>query len=117
MCAASNRSRERENKNENRDNYLRKIIYYISAENLLRNDEQFVNNPRFLHFFVSFWNNRGYFLLKNSFSLMKRSILGQFYLQFMSITVKLRLFIFKFFKKIRFRESPARKIDFCIDFL
>ena len=87
MCAASNRSRERENKNENRDNYLRKIIYYISAENLLRNYEQFVNNPRFLHFFVSFRNNRGYFLLKNSFFLMKRSILGQFYLQFMSITV------------------------------
>ena len=54
MCAASNRSRERENKNENRDNYLRKIIYYMHAENLLRFYEQFVNNAWFLQFFVIF---------------------------------------------------------------
>ena len=54
MCAASNRSRERENKNENRDNYLRGIIYYMHAENLLRFYEQFVNNAWFLQFFVIF---------------------------------------------------------------
>ena len=54
MCAASNRSRERENKNENRDNYLREIIYYMHAENLLRFYEQYVNNAWFLQFFVIF---------------------------------------------------------------
>lgn len=54
MCAASNRSRERENKNENRDNYLREIIYYMHAENLLQFYEQIVNNTWFLQFFVIF---------------------------------------------------------------
>ena len=54
MCAASNRSRERENKNENRDNYLREIIYYMHAENLLQFYEQFVNTAWFLQFFVIF---------------------------------------------------------------
>lgn len=61
MCAASNRSRERENKNENRDNYLRDLIYYMSAENLLRNYEQTVNIARLLHFFISFSHIIGYF--------------------------------------------------------
>lgn len=61
MCAASNRSRERENKNENRDNYLRELIYYMSAENLLQIYEQTVNITRFLRFFISFSHIIGYF--------------------------------------------------------
>lgn len=61
MCAASNRSRERENKNENRDNYLRDLIYYMSAEILLRNYEQTVNIARFQRFFISFSHIIGYF--------------------------------------------------------
>lgn len=61
MCAASNRSRERENKNENRDNYLRELIYYMSAENLLQIYEQTVNIACFLRFFISFSHIIGYF--------------------------------------------------------
>lgn len=37
MCAASNRSRERENKNENRDVYLREKDYHRMPFNLLTN--------------------------------------------------------------------------------
>lgn len=42
MCAASNRSRERENKNENRDVYLREKDYHRLPFNLLTKYEQTV---------------------------------------------------------------------------
>lgn len=103
MCAASNRSRERENKNENRDNYLQEIIYYMSAEILLRIYEQFVNNTRFLHFFVSLRNNRGYFLLKNGVSLLKKLNFGRFLPPFY---VNNRKFKVIYFSKIRKNMFP-----------